>query len=107
MTRVRVVRVMEYDYESVEEATADMAKWQVQTVRSFNPRCTIRSATLPMEAVPPPPSERDLAVQLVPETSSDERMHDLSGECWCRPEFTPGVLRHHERAPLGAAPHGT
>lgn len=39
MTGVRVVRIMEYEYESLEAANADMAHWQVppQGSHTFGP----------------------------------------------------------------------
>lgn len=30
-------------------------------------------------------------VQVVPETSSDERMHVMDSDCWCGPESVPGT----------------
>lgn len=56
---VRVVRIMQYTYETPEQAVADMARWQVQG--TFHPKglanpTTITSAVLPM-SLPEPGTE--------------------------------------------------
>jgi hypothetical protein len=49
--RFRVLRVLEYVYPDAETAFADMANWQVQTMRRMG-GTTIRSTTLPPEVLP-------------------------------------------------------
>jgi hypothetical protein len=45
---VRVVRILEYEYRSLEEAEADMLHWQVPAVgaKVFSPIETVRSAVI-------------------------------------------------------------
>lgn len=49
--RIRVVRVLEYSYDSVEAMEADMQCWEVQGVRRFSSRLAIRSSTFPLEVL--------------------------------------------------------
>jgi hypothetical protein len=49
--KIRVLRLLEYTYESVEEMEKDMKRWGVQGVRGYNPRCVIKSVTLPLEVL--------------------------------------------------------
>lgn len=41
----------------------------------------------------------DTLIQVVPETSSADRMHDLSRDCWCEPTEKEGELHHNRNAP--------
>jgi len=50
---IRVVRLLEYTYGSVEQAAEDMRRWQVGINGAYrpNPHMTIASATLPIQVV--------------------------------------------------------
>lgn len=50
---VRVIRLLEYEYENVEAATEDMARWTISVGTNMNPirHMRMRSATLPIEAI--------------------------------------------------------
>lgn len=45
---VRVLRIIEYRYESVERAEMDMARW---THSHIDAHMTMKTATLPFEAI--------------------------------------------------------
>ena len=47
---VRVLRIMEYRYDSLTRANEDMDRWQVQGSRKFG-HCTVTSTTMPVEEV--------------------------------------------------------
>lgn len=48
---IRVVRIMEYVYETPEDMVADMSHWCVPAygLKRWNSRCLIKSAVLPIE----------------------------------------------------------
>jgi len=48
MAAVRVTRILEYTYESAEEALTDMDRWSVPPngTISYNARMRVRSATI-------------------------------------------------------------
>lgn len=48
--KIRVLRVLEYVYDSAETMEKDMARWAVPHVQ-HGTRLTIRSTTLPFEVV--------------------------------------------------------
>lgn len=49
---IRVVRIIEYTYKDTEAMEQDMSHWTVQTgTYSFNSKCQMRSATLPLETI--------------------------------------------------------
>lgn len=39
-------------------------------------------------------------IQILPETSTEERMHVLGADCWCEPavETVPARIRHNARS---------
>lgn len=45
---IRVLRVMEYEYDTLEQANADMARWQVPAVGSkkFGPKAALIKSTV-------------------------------------------------------------
>lgn len=57
---VRVVRIMEYSYQTQEDADADMSRWNAPAngIRSFDGRTLIRCATLHPETIFPIISDR-------------------------------------------------
>lgn len=48
--KIRVLRLMEYTYESVEVMEKDMARWQVQGTEVHG-SIKIKSTTLPLEVL--------------------------------------------------------
>jgi hypothetical protein len=58
MSKVRVIRLMEYEYDSFETADRDMKQWQVPSsgARSFGTHEVIRSSVI----VRPSEMERNL-----------------------------------------------
>lgn len=54
MAKIRVLRLMEYIYDSVESMEDDRKRWQVQGTYMFSPRVTIRSTVLDLETLPDP-----------------------------------------------------
>jgi hypothetical protein len=58
MSKIRVLRLMEYIYDSIELAESDQARWQVQGVYRPNTSVTIKSAALPLEVLPDEPETR-------------------------------------------------
>lgn len=59
MSRIRVLRLLEYTYDTVETMEADRKRWHVQEGRLVNPRITIRSTTLPLEVLDDEPEPVD------------------------------------------------
>lgn len=51
---IRVLRVLEYTYESGEDMANDMAHWQVQGTRNFGGPTTISSSVVSTTTVPDP-----------------------------------------------------
>jgi hypothetical protein len=48
---IRVLRLLEYTYDSVEVMERDMANWKVQGVERPNTKTTIKSVVLPLEVL--------------------------------------------------------
>lgn len=46
--KVRVIRVLEYEFNDLEAMEVDMKNWGVAPIctKAFNQRCTIRSTTM-------------------------------------------------------------
>jgi len=59
MAQIRVLRIMEYTYDSIDVALSDMARWHVQGAHKPNTHTTIKSTTLPMEFLDEPPRTRE------------------------------------------------
>lgn len=55
MAKIRVLRLMEYIYDSVELMETDRAHWQVQGVYRPHTRLVIKSTVLPLEVLPEVP----------------------------------------------------
>lgn len=52
--KVKVLRLLEYTYESAEEAARDQQRWAVQNTTTFNGLTVIRSAVLSPDFQGPP-----------------------------------------------------
>jgi hypothetical protein len=72
MAKIRVLRIMEYIYDSADLAFSDMARWHVQGVYMPNNHMTIKSTSLPMEFLDEPPRTREQIATLAHEW--DERV---------------------------------
>jgi hypothetical protein len=57
---IRVLRLLEYTYDSVESMQRDMQQWKIQGGLKTGPRVSIRSVTLPLEVLAdtPPVAEK-------------------------------------------------
>lgn len=51
MAKIRVLRLMEYIYDSVESMEDDRKRWQVQGTYMASTRVTIRSTVLDLETL--------------------------------------------------------
>lgn len=55
---IRVLRVIEYTYDSVESMERDMAGW-THGLKRWSTRITMRSVVLPLEVIPDDPPVLD------------------------------------------------
>jgi hypothetical protein len=91
MTRRRLDHIVSVRFtpEQMDQLRAQVGDGSI----SAHIRDTILSETVPLD---------ETAVHSLPPTRSDERMHDLSGDCWCGPLVLSmsGVVtvRHHKAA---------